>query len=88
MIRSPCGWPARSTSRAPSSPATACNTLMPSRYLQNCTFDLNRVIRGWNEKLARASARGYAVIRVTGDTDWLEKKRTGPPGIRPAWLSL
>src|SRR6202051_2114992 len=43
-------------------------------YLQDGTFDLNRVIRGWNEKLARASARGYAGVRVTGDTAWLEKK--------------
>jgi hypothetical protein len=29
-------------------------------YLQGGTFDLNRVISGWNEKLSRASARGYA----------------------------
>ncbi|MFY9899823.1 MAG: ATP-binding protein, partial [Xanthobacteraceae bacterium] len=29
---------------------------------------------GWHEKLARASARGYAGVRVTGDTSWLEKK--------------
>src|SRR6202166_1318034 len=43
-------------------------------YLQDGTFDLNRVIRGWNEKLARASARGYAGVRVTGDTAWLEKR--------------
>jgi len=43
-------------------------------YLQEGEFDLNRVIRGWNEKLARASARGYAGVRVTGDTAWLEKK--------------
>jgi PAS domain S-box-containing protein len=43
-------------------------------YLHGGTFDLNRVIRGWNEKLARASARGYAGVRVTGDTAWLEKK--------------
>jgi PAS domain S-box-containing protein len=43
-------------------------------YLQNGRFDLNRVIGGWNEKLARASARGYAGVRVTGDTAWLEKK--------------
>jgi hypothetical protein len=27
-------------------------------YLQNGTFDLNRVISGWNEKLARASDKG------------------------------
>jgi C4-dicarboxylate-specific signal transduction histidine kinase len=43
-------------------------------YLQGGTFDLNRVISGWNEKLERASARGYAGVRVTGDTAWLEKK--------------
>jgi C4-dicarboxylate-specific signal transduction histidine kinase len=43
-------------------------------YLQDGAFDLNRVINGWNEKLARASARGYAGVRVTGDTAWLEKK--------------
>jgi C4-dicarboxylate-specific signal transduction histidine kinase len=43
-------------------------------YLQDGTFDLNSVIGGWNEKLARASARGYAGVRVTGDTAWLEKK--------------
>jgi PAS domain S-box-containing protein len=43
-------------------------------YLQDGTFDLSRVIHGWNEKLARASARGYAGVRVTGDTAWLEKK--------------
>src|SRR5258707_6657603 len=43
-------------------------------YLQDGTFDLMRVISGWNEKLARASARGYAGVRVTGDTAWLEKK--------------
>ncbi|MCU1253979.1 MAG: hypothetical protein JWM83_278 [Candidatus Angelobacter sp.] len=43
-------------------------------YLQDSTFDLNRVIAGWNEKLASASARGFAGVRVTGDTAWLEKK--------------
>jgi len=43
-------------------------------YLPDGTFDLNRVIRGWTEKLAHASARGYAGVRVTGDTAWLEKK--------------
>ena len=43
-------------------------------YLQDGTFDLNRVLRGWNEKLAGASTRGYAGVRVTGDTAWLEKK--------------
>src|SRR6202521_4058238 len=43
-------------------------------YFPDGHFDLNRVISGWNEKLAHASARGYAGVRVTGDTAWLEKK--------------
>jgi PAS domain S-box-containing protein len=43
-------------------------------YLQDGTFDLNRVIGGWSRTLANASARGYAGVRVTGDTAWLEKK--------------
>jgi PAS domain S-box-containing protein len=42
-------------------------------YLRDGKFDLERVIGGWNEKLAHASARGYAGVRVTGDTAWLEK---------------
>jgi C4-dicarboxylate-specific signal transduction histidine kinase len=43
-------------------------------YLHGGTFDLERVTAGWLEKLARASARGYAGVRVTGDTAWLQKK--------------
>lgn len=43
-------------------------------YFPDGIFDLNRVIAGWNEKLARALATGYAGVRVTGDTAWLEKK--------------
>jgi PAS domain S-box-containing protein len=43
-------------------------------YLQDGTFDLHRVIGGWNDKLSRAAAKGYAGVRVTGDTAWLEKK--------------
>src|SRR5712671_5189123 len=42
-------------------------------YLQDGNFDIERVIRGWNEKLAYASARGYSGVRVTGDTAWLER---------------
>jgi C4-dicarboxylate-specific signal transduction histidine kinase len=42
-------------------------------YLQGGTFDMKRVIAGWYEKLARASARGHAGLRVTGDTAWLQK---------------
>src|SRR5580700_3192237 len=43
-------------------------------YLPDDTFDLKRMIASWNEKLARASAKGYAGVRVTGDTAWLERK--------------
>jgi C4-dicarboxylate-specific signal transduction histidine kinase len=43
-------------------------------YLEGGTFDLNRVLGGWNDKLGHALARGYAGVRVTGDTAWLEKK--------------
>jgi PAS domain S-box-containing protein len=43
-------------------------------YFPDGQFDLNRVIDGWNQKLAHASARGYAGVRVTGDTAWLKKK--------------
>src|SRR5882724_1525287 len=43
-------------------------------YLLDGAFNLKRVIDGWNETLARASARGYTGVRVTGDTAWLEKK--------------
>jgi signal transduction histidine kinase len=43
-------------------------------YLQGGSFDLHRVTCGWHEKLALASARGYAGVRVTGDTAWLGKK--------------
>src|SRR6266478_1987392 len=43
-------------------------------YLQGGSFDLKRVMSGWHERLALALARGYAGVRVTGDTAWLEKK--------------
>lgn len=43
-------------------------------YLQDGAFDLKRVIADWNEKLTRASAKGYVGVRVTGDTAWLERK--------------
>jgi transcriptional regulator with PAS, ATPase and Fis domain len=43
-------------------------------YLQNGRFDRKKVTGGWNETLARASARGYAGVRVTGDSAWLEKQ--------------
>jgi PAS domain S-box-containing protein len=43
-------------------------------YIQDGSFDLKRVIAGWNQKLLHASAKGYAGVRVTGDTAWVEKQ--------------
>jgi PAS domain S-box-containing protein len=43
-------------------------------YFPGGQFDLNRVISGWNQKLAYASASGFVGVRVTGDTTWLKKK--------------
>lgn len=43
-------------------------------YLRDGQFDLARVIEAWNEKLKRAMARGYAGVRVTGDTAWLNRR--------------
>jgi C4-dicarboxylate-specific signal transduction histidine kinase len=46
-------------------------------FLQGGTFDGKRLTEAWYEKLARVSARGYAGMRVTGDTTWLSKKDWG-----------
>jgi transcriptional regulator with XRE-family HTH domain len=43
-------------------------------YTQSGTFDPKQVTSGWHERLTRASARGYAGVRATGDLSWLEKK--------------
>ena len=43
-------------------------------FLQGGSFDGTRLTRSWYEKLASVSARGYAGMRVTGDTTWLSKK--------------
>jgi PAS domain S-box-containing protein len=43
-------------------------------YLKDDTFNLERVISAWNEKLEQALARGYEGMRVSGDTCWLRKK--------------
>jgi C4-dicarboxylate-specific signal transduction histidine kinase len=50
--------------------------IVPARewYLQDDKFDLRRVTAAWQEKLIRASTKGYAGVRVTGDTAWLRKK--------------
>ncbi len=46
-------------------------------FLPGGTFDGKRLTDAWYEKLARVSARGYAGMRVTGDTTWLAKKDWG-----------
>jgi hypothetical protein len=43
-------------------------------YLKGGIFDSNRVMTAWNEKLDRALDRGYAGLRGTGNTAWLQKK--------------
>ena len=43
-------------------------------FLPGGSFDGKRLTRSWYEKLASVSARGYAGMRVTGDTTWLTNK--------------
>lgn len=43
-------------------------------YLKDGTFNLNRVLNGWIEKLSQALSDGFDGIRVTGDGGWFEKK--------------
>jgi C4-dicarboxylate-specific signal transduction histidine kinase len=43
-------------------------------FLPGGTFDGEKLTDAWYEKLASVSARGYAGMRVTGDTTWLSKK--------------
>jgi PAS domain S-box-containing protein len=43
-------------------------------YLQGGRFDSQRVLDGWVTRLDRARAAGYAGLRLTGNTFWLEKK--------------
>lgn len=42
-------------------------------YLKDGVFDLQRVLDGWVDKLNQALAKGYAGMRVTGNTAWLER---------------
>jgi signal transduction histidine kinase len=43
-------------------------------YLEGGTFDRERVLQGWMDKLNEALANGYAGIRVTGDTTWVDER--------------
>lgn len=42
-------------------------------YLLGGTFDDDRVLEGWINKLEQALARGYTGLRLTGNTLWLER---------------
>ena len=44
-------------------------------YLKAGSLDLQRVLKAWIDKLNQALARGYAGMRVAGNTMWLEKGR-------------
>jgi len=43
-------------------------------YFKKGTFNLERVLSGWIDKLNQALSKGYGGIRVAGNTAWLEKK--------------
>jgi DNA-binding CsgD family transcriptional regulator len=43
-------------------------------YLKRGVFSFKRVMRMWDQKLDTALARGYAGLRVNGNTAWLERK--------------
>jgi signal transduction histidine kinase len=47
-------------------------------FLQGGTFDRARVAEAMLAKLAGISARGYAGVRLTGDTSWVTKKDWTP----------
>lgn len=42
-------------------------------YVRDGVFDSQRVLDGWVERLNSALAKGYAGLRLTGNTLWLEK---------------
>ncbi|HSL20270.1 MAG TPA: MEDS domain-containing protein [Vicinamibacterales bacterium] len=42
-------------------------------YTVGGSFEADRVLRGWVEKLEAATARGFEGLRLTGNTFWLEQ---------------
>jgi len=42
-------------------------------YLKDGSFNMQRVLNGWVDKLEQALARGYDGMRLTGNRDWLGK---------------
>ena len=43
-------------------------------YIKDGGFEENRVLKGWIRKLDKALANGFAGLRLTGNTFWIEKK--------------
>jgi C4-dicarboxylate-specific signal transduction histidine kinase len=43
-------------------------------YLSRHELDMKRVVSGWNQKLDYALAKGYAGLRLSANTAWLDKK--------------
>jgi len=43
-------------------------------YVKDGTFDLQRVLNAWIQRLSKALADGYEGMRITGNTAWLENK--------------
>lgn len=43
-------------------------------YVVDGTFDPQRILNGWIEKLDQALAKGYDGLRLSGNTFWLEKE--------------
>jgi PAS domain S-box-containing protein len=43
-------------------------------YVKDGVFDSDRVLKGWVSKLEQAVEKGFAGLRLTGNTFWLEKK--------------
>ncbi|MDD3024900.1 MAG: PocR ligand-binding domain-containing protein, partial [Syntrophomonadaceae bacterium] len=44
-----------------------------SWYVRGGSFDSERVLNGWGEKLGEALASGYGGLRVAGNASWLKK---------------
>jgi len=43
-------------------------------YLEKGSFNIQRVLSGWIDKLDQALAQGYDGLRLTGNTFWLEER--------------
>jgi C4-dicarboxylate-specific signal transduction histidine kinase len=43
-------------------------------YMSGEDLDLQKVTRGWNQKIEFALTRGYAGLRLSADTAWLERR--------------